>query len=284
MGSILLISDLHADMGALDEILRLAFSEDLSGRYGSITKIINLGDVMERGHEPGEVISRLEGMDNVESILGNHDEAFISRTPVSGSDVESMLAHDGYRKTGQYERFFRGMGKYYVDTENMLYAVHGGPVDPCAIVPPASAGIEAWLYTQPWQRISDIDIRYVDGSGYRYLPQDAFDAVRPTFGRPGFVIICGHEHAEAAFREKGDVVDDVLPGLTKTAFEAGGRRVCEKKLVIEDDANYLVRLGLAGPEGYGGCVADRCYFGIYGESKGERAMYLLNFVPKGNLK
>lgn len=280
MGSILLISDIHADIGALDEILRLAFGEDLSKRYGPVTKVINLGDVMERGHEPGEVVGRLEELDDVESILGNHDEAFISRTPVSGSDVESGLAHEKYRKTGQYEEFFRGMGKYYVDTKSMLYAAHGGPIDPCAIVPSAPTGIEAWLYTQPWQRISETGERYLDGSGYHYLPQDAFDAVRPTFGSPGFVIVCGHEHSEAAYREKEGVVDDVLPELKETALDIGGRRVSEKKLVIEDDASYLVRLGLAGPEGYGGCVPDRCYFGVYGKSKGERAMYLLNFVPK----
>ncbi len=54
----------------------------------------------------------------------------------------------------------------------------------------------------------------------------------------------------------------------------------EKKLAIEEDANYLVRLGLAGPEGYGGCVADRCYFGLYSKNKEERALYLLSFVPE----
>jgi hypothetical protein len=280
MGSILLISDIHADIGALDEILRLAYSDDFSGRYGAIEKVINLGDVLERGHDPGEVVDRMNELDNIESILGNHDEAFLDRIQVSGSDMESELAHEEYRRTGQYESFFRGMGKYYVDTKHKLYATHGGPIDPCAIVPSEVMGVEAWLYSQPWQRISDIGIRYMDRSGYHYLPRDAFDAVQVTFGGPGFVIVCGHDHHEAAYRQKGDNVDDILADLGRTTLKISDRQLEEKKLAMEKGANYLVRLGLAGPEGYRGCGIDRCFFGVFTEKKGERALYLLNFTPE----
>ncbi len=275
MGSILFFSDIHADVAALDEILRLARGEDFSRRYGPVAKVVNLGDVLERGHSPGEVVDRLEGLAGVESVLGNHDEAFLRRIPVSGSDIESELAHEKYRETGRYERFFRGMGKYYVDTGDKLYAVHGGPIDPCAITPAGAVGVEAWLYTQTWQRITDIGVRYVDGSGYHYLPADAFDAVRPTFGGPGFAIVCGHEHEEAVYMEKGGAVEEVLGGLAGSAFPMAGREVREKKLPIEEDACYLIRLGIAGPEGYGEYVEDRCYFGVYSAG----VFYLLSFAP-----
>ena len=274
--AILFFSDIHADIGALDEILRLARGEDFSGRYGPIDRIVNLGDAVERGHSPGEVIDRLEGLDNVESILGNHDEAFLYRIPVSGSDVDSELAHEEYRETGRHEKFFRGMGKYYVDTGARLYAVHGGPIDPCVIAPSGSAGVEAWLYSQPWQRISDIGIRYVDGSGYHYLPADAFDAVRPAFGGPGFAIVCGHEHEEAVYREKGGVVDDLLGELEQGTVPLSGLEVREKRLPLEGDSNYLIRLGIAGPEGYGEYVEGRSYFGAYSAG----VFYLLNFIPE----
>jgi len=275
MGSILFFSDIHADIGALDEILRLAHGEDFSLRYGPVTGTVNLGDVMERGYSPGEVVDLLRGLDNVESILGNHDEAFLYRIPVTGSDIDSELAHEEYRETGRYQEFFRGMGKYYVDTGNRLYAVHGGPIDPCAITPPGTAGVDAWLYSQPWQRISEVGARYVDGSGYHYLPADAFDAVRPTFGGPGFAIICGHEHVEAAYRQKGGMIDDLRDELEAVQIPMSGRDVREKKLLIEEDASYLIRLGIAGPEGYGEYIEDRCYFGAYSAG----AFYLLNFIP-----
>ncbi|HTX43988.1 MAG TPA: metallophosphoesterase, partial [Methanocella sp.] len=180
MGSILLFSDIHADIGALDQILGLSQSDRFKERYGDVSLTVNMGDVMERGHSPDRVIGRLESLANVESILGNHDEAFLGHIPVSGSDIGSEMAHEAYRATGQYERFFRGMGKYYVDTKEKLYVVHGGPIDPCAIAPADAAGIEAWIYTQPWQRISDIGVQYTDRSGYHYLPKDAFDAVNPA--------------------------------------------------------------------------------------------------------
>ncbi len=284
MEAILLFSDVHADMGALDEILRLSQSEGFTARYGRVSRVINLGDVMERGHDPGAVIDRLEGLRNVESILGNHDEAFLRRIPVSGSDKESERAHEAYRQTGQYEKFFRGMGKYYVDTKNKLYAVHGGPIDPCAIPPPAAAGAEAWLYTQPWQRISDIGIRYADGSGYHYLPADAFDAVRPTFGGEGFVIVCGHEHREAAYRRKGGAVEDALPGLEERSFELAGRKIAEKKIALDESSSFLVRLGIAGPGGYGDLGPRRSYFGVLSIEDAARTMYLLNFIPSGGTR
>jgi hypothetical protein len=277
MGSILFFSDIHADIGALDEILRLARGEDFIRRYGPVSKIVNLGDVMERGHNPGEVIDRLEGLGNVESILGNHDEAFLYRIPVSGSDAGSELAHDEYRETARFERFFRGMGKYYVDTANKLYAVHGGPIDPCAITPAGAAGVEAWLYSQPWQRVSEVGARYVDGSGYHYLPEDAFDSVRPALGDSGFAIICGHEHYEAVYREKGGAVEEV-EGLHAETLAMSGREVREKKLPVGEDACYLIRLGIAGPEGYGEYVEDRCYFGVY--SAPAHTFYMLSFIPE----
>jgi hypothetical protein len=277
MGSILLFSDVHADACALEEILGLAFCGDFSRRYGPLEGAINLGDVMERGYSPARVIRRLMGLEGLESILGNHDEAFLYGIPVSGSDLRSERAHEEYRKTGEHEMFFAGMGKYYVDKEHGLYAVHGGPIDPCVITPSGAHGVEAWLYTQPWQRISAC--RYVDSSGYHYLPEDAFDAVRPTFGGPGFAIVCGHEHYEAAYRQKGGVVEDVLGSLKASSFEMGGRRVNEKALPIDDGASYLVRLGIAGPEGYGSYLEDRCYFGVFTTGKG-RVIYLLNFTPE----
>ena len=132
-GSTLLISDIHADAAALDRILDLAFSESFSGRYGPVEKVLNLGDVMERGHSPKETVDRLRSLKNLESILGNHDEAFLQQKSLSGSDMASISAHEEYRKTGEYESFFKDMGLCYVDREQKLYAVHGGPLDPGVI-------------------------------------------------------------------------------------------------------------------------------------------------------
>jgi len=135
-------------------------------------------------------------------------------------------------------------------------------------------GIEAWLYTQPWQRISLFGERYLDASGYHLPAGDAFDAVKSVFDT-GFLIVCGHEHEEAAYVQKGGAVEDVLQRLEKATLYIGGREVREKKLPLEEDACYLARLGMAGPEGYGEYEDRRC-FGVY-TRKGGRALYLLSF-------
>ena len=274
-GSTLLISDIHADAGALDQILGLAFSESFSGRYGPVEKILNLGDVMERGYYPKETVSRLKGLKNVQSILGNHDEAFLQLKSLSGSDMASISAHEQYRKTREYESFFKDMGFHYVDKKLKLYAVHGGPLDPSAIANNIPQP-DDWLFSQTWQRISDLGFRYLDSSGYHYLPEDAFESMNAVFEGTGYVIVCGHEHQEAAYVKKNGRIENLMGRIERSTVRLGGREIEEKKLPIENGACYLVRLGLAGPEGYSGVPGfGNCHFGVL--SPNPKTLFLLSF-------
>ncbi len=275
-GCYLLISDIHADIGALEAILRLAADEAFTGRYGPAERIFNVGDVVERGYHPCEVIDRLKGLDNLTSVLGNHDEAFIWSAAVSGSDARSADAHETCRRRGGWESFFAAMPEAYVDRAERLYVVHGGPLDPGPLCNDMAGEALIWLSSRTWQRLSRMG-GYFDMSGYHYTPEQAFDAVRDSM-EPGFAIICGHEHAEAAFTEHDGRTEDILYGLDTVAFTAGGRRVEEKRIALRDDTNYLVRLGLAGPAGYYERYGrDRCYFGVYYQKDGDRCISLLSF-------
>ena len=314
-GSTLLISDIHADAGALDQILGLAFSESFSRRYGPVEKVLNLGDVMERGYYPKEAVDRLKSLKNVESILGNHDEAFLRLKSLSGSDMASISAHEQYRKTREYESFFKDMGLHYIDRELKLYAVHGGPLDPGHDKPldlghdkpldlghdkpldlghdkpldlghdrPLDLGaiagsipqLDDWLFSQTWQRISDLGFRYLDSSGYHYLPEDAFESMNAVFEGTGYVIVCGHEHQEAAYVKKNGRVENVMGRMEKSTIRLGERETEEKKLPMKEDACYLVRIGLAGPEGYSGIPGfGNCHFGVI--SPDPKTLYLLSF-------
>jgi predicted phosphodiesterase len=277
-GSILLISDIHADLQALDEIVEMAYSDAFSKRYGPLKKIINLGDVIERGHHPHEVVERLKGLKNVESILGNHDEAFLFFRAICMPDPESVKAHKAYRSTGKYRGFFEGMHKNYIDSSSLLYAAHGGPIDQFSLITDEMDIETGWLFSQTWQRISEMGTRYLDPSGYHYLPEDAFEEVKVEFKRNGFIILCGHEHEEAAYRQQGDTVDNMLAKLEEHMIDLNGRQVTEKRLDIEGNSNYLVRVGIAGPEGYlSRSARDRSYFGVLQEKAGRRTLYLLNF-------
>lgn len=55
----LVISDIHADILALNTIIELTTSNDFKLKYGKISRIINLGDVLERGTHPKQVLQKL---------------------------------------------------------------------------------------------------------------------------------------------------------------------------------------------------------------------------------
>jgi hypothetical protein len=276
-GCYLLISDVHADLGALEAILRLAGDRAFTERYGRVERVFNLGDVVERGYNPCEVIDRMKTIPNLASVAGNHDEAFVWSVTVSGSDARSVAAHELCRRRGGWQGFFEGMPAMRADRRERLLAVHGGPLDPAGLCDGIFDRTTLWLNSQTWQRLARAGRSYFDLNGYHYLPEQAFDAVRGTL-EPGFAIVCGHEHSEAAFAEKDGKVEDILFGLEKVAFGAGGRRVEEKKIVLQDATNYLVRLGLAGPAGYFERYGlDKCYCGVYHREDGQRCLSLLSF-------
>jgi len=54
----LVISDIHADISALNTIMDLVNSVDFKNNYGEISRILNLGDVLERGTSPKEVLEK----------------------------------------------------------------------------------------------------------------------------------------------------------------------------------------------------------------------------------
>ena len=135
------------------------------------------------------------------------------------------------------------------------------------------------IASQTWQRISRAGTSYYDLSGYHYMPEEAFAVVGPSM-RPGFAIVCGHEHEEAAYRQRDDTIEDILRQLETSDVKIGGRVVEEKHLSIEDGDSYLIRLGLAGPEGYAGLYGfDRCHFGVLSEDG--RELSLLSFRREG---
>jgi hypothetical protein len=274
---LLLFSDIHADIEALEALLAIANSQDFIARYGHITKAINLGDALQRGYHPGEVVRRLKELKGLESVLGNHDESFLYKLSLLGNDPRSVRAHDSYFVTGEYESFFQGMGKTYVDLDKKLYAVHGGPIDPLNIPLKERTMDDEWIYSQTWQRISVIGESFIDNCGYNYLPSQAFDSVKPTFGSDGFVIACGHNHKEAAFVQKDGNVEDILQKLECGEISLNGHKIREKRLPVCEDSNYLVRLGIAGPEGFLQYGWDTCYFGVLVDRSGARTLYLLNF-------
>jgi hypothetical protein len=256
----LILSDIHADIKALDTIIEIINDPKFKKRYGSVNKIINLGDTTGRGYHPAEVIERLIELGkeiSVVSIMGNHDESFLYDWPVSGDDEDCIRAHEEFKSAVNSDHrnkaspdFLSKLPQYYVDKEERILAVHGGPLDPEKIAPPDLEDYDKWLYQRTWQRISEYDFEYLDDYGYHYLSENAFLHAREFFDG-GFIIFCGHQHTEAVYRNKGmktELVSEERMKIRKE--ELAGHVVQVKEFERKRDANYLIRVGIAGPEGY----------------------------------
>ncbi len=262
----LVISDIHADISALNTIMNLVASIDFKKKYGEISRIINLGDVLERGTHPKQVLEKMMALSKnypVISVIGNHDEAFLYRREVSGSSRESINAH--LSLTEEDLTFFKKNKddtyghQEFLDKKNSLLCVHGGPLDPKKITP-KDAGPDAWLYQKSWQRLSEENFEFFSYYGYQYTASSAFMEAKTKVENP--IILCGHQHTEAALKQNKEEIQEILSKIKLHTEKLSNFIVEKKEIQIESDSNYLIRIGLGGPEGYHGMVDTKPHFGI----------------------
>ena len=264
----LVISDIHADISALNTILDVTSSLDFTNKYGEISRIINLGDVLERGTHPKQVLEKMTALSQeypVVSVMGNHDEAFLYRRQVSENSLESIAAHDSLTEE-DLEFFEKNQdGTYgqqdFLDKKKGLICVHGGPLDPKKITP-KDALLDGtwWLYEKNWQRLSE-EGEFFSYYGYHYEASSAFAETKTMVENP--IILCGHQHTEAALTQKKDGIIQETFSKIKLQTERLSDFVIEKKEIsVESDNSYLIRVGLGGPEGYYGTGDAKPHFGI----------------------
>jgi len=262
----LVISDIHADISGLNAIIDLTTSTDFKKKYGEISRILNLGDVLERGTKPKQVLEKIMELSKsypVISVIGNHDEAFLYGRQVSGSSLESIQAHK--LLTEEDLSFFKKnkddtySDQEFLDKKTSLLCVHGGPLDPKKITP-KNVGPEAWLYQKSWQRLSEEKFEFFSYYGYQYTASSAFKEAKTKVENP--VILCGHQHMEAALQQNGERIQEILSKV-KLQTEKLANFILEKKeILIESGSNYFVRVGLGGPEGYYGIRSTKPRFCI----------------------
>ena len=86
----LIFSDIHADISALDTIISLTTSSQFTKKYGEFSRVINLGDLLERGTNPKQVLEKMKELSEnykMISVMGNHDESFVYRKNLDGSSL-----------------------------------------------------------------------------------------------------------------------------------------------------------------------------------------------------
>ncbi len=261
----LVFSDIHADINALETILGITSSAEFTKKYGAFSRIINLGDVLERGTCPKQVLSKLKSLEKnypLVSVMGNHDEAFLTNTMISGSSIESIDAHA--KLSDEDISFFKQNNdgtfgvREHIDKNHGLFCVHGGPLDPNKIMP-KNVTDEAWLYQRSWQRLTDEDFEYFSYYGYHYKASSAFDEAKRHL--KNHIILCGHQHAEETIMEDGQI-HHIYPTLRPTKEKISGYLFENREIAINPSNNYLIRVGIGGPEGYHGIGTPDPHFAI----------------------
>lgn len=280
--SILFITDIHADIKALNAILKIAYSNEFEERYGKVERVYNTGDILERGYHPREVIERLKEIPNFKTVIGNHDEALVRKEWVGAGDQHSCYAHNKFVDNGGLS-YFDGMPTTIVDKENRLIMAHGGIIDPWELIPFGTPIEATWLYTETWQRPTDENKAYYDPwTGYYYRPEMSFAAARKKLGQNSCIVVTGHQHNEHAYSMKDDTVYNILEKVQGSSVQAEGIRLKSKTFPLDAKASYHFVVG-AGTQDDPRSGWGKCHFGLLHERGGQRTFNLFNFRP-GDLK
>ena len=133
---ILLLSDIHSNLEALDSCLAAAPACDL---------VVNLGDTVGYGGNPNEVIARVQALGKV-FVRGNHDKAVSGLMNLDDFNPVAGLATLWTREqlTPENLEWLRSLpqGPIHLDELPGIHFVHGSPIDEDEYMVSASDAIE----------------------------------------------------------------------------------------------------------------------------------------------
>jgi diadenosine tetraphosphatase ApaH/serine/threonine PP2A family protein phosphatase len=118
----LVLSDIHANLEALDAVLAAA---------GPTDGVLMLGDVVGYGASPNEVITRLRALPLVAAVRGNHDKVALGLEP---SDTFNRLARHAIEWTAatlasEHHVWLAALPRGPVAVTDAIEICHGAPFD-----------------------------------------------------------------------------------------------------------------------------------------------------------
>lgn len=121
----LVISDIHANLDALDAVLADCADE-------TFDHTLMLGDLVGYGAEPNEVVHRIREMeDSVTMVRGNHDKVAVGLEPLDAFNVAARSAAEWTLEelTAENREFVRALPKGPSKVAEGLEICHGSPLD-----------------------------------------------------------------------------------------------------------------------------------------------------------
>lgn len=119
---VLVVSDIHANLTALEAVLADA---------GEVDETWCLGDVIGYGPDPNEVVERLRGLPNLTCILGNHDVAVLGQMDYAVFNTEARRSLLWQKKAISPDNaaFLESLPQQTLARYSVSLA-HGSPRDP----------------------------------------------------------------------------------------------------------------------------------------------------------
>lgn len=118
---ILIISDIHANLTALDAVLSDA---------GEFDAVWCLGDLVGYGPDPNECVERIRQLPNLVCLIGNHDAAVIKRIDIASFNDEARQAVIWTQSVLSQTNleYLQGLNAY--TTLDSVTLAHGSPRQP----------------------------------------------------------------------------------------------------------------------------------------------------------
>ncbi len=122
MTKILVISDVHANITALEAVLADA---------GKVDQVWCLGDIVGYGPDPNECVERIRSLPKLTCMMGNHDYGAIGESALEtfNSDAKKALLWQRDVLTESSKEFLRTFSQRLLVRGNVSL-VHGSPRDP----------------------------------------------------------------------------------------------------------------------------------------------------------
>lgn len=141
---ILVISDLHANITALEAVLKDA---------GPTDEIWCLGDLVGYGPDPNQVVEKVRDMPQLTCILGNHDVAVIGRMPFETFNGDARRSLNWTEKVLNADNvnFLRALPQN-TKVRGQATLAHGSPRDPLweYVLNTLSARLNFDHFDTPW--------------------------------------------------------------------------------------------------------------------------------------
>jgi predicted phosphodiesterase len=123
MTKILIISDIHANLNALETVLDHA---------GKVDEVWCLGDLVGYGPQPNECIQLIRSLPTTKCLLGNHDAAAIGMIDLSTFNREAGISAIWTQRTLSQSslEFLKSLPEKIVLKDSDATIVHGSPRNP----------------------------------------------------------------------------------------------------------------------------------------------------------